>query len=429
MGRCSYIWKERIEYTDKLIEVQCSQEIWEGSKKYCIFHDPSQNKDIELFRNKMREKLERKDYKFTGYYFLEDLDLSNFKFEEDVNFRKCVFYGNAFFNNAIFHEMVDFFKTQFLGEAAFHKTRFIGKANFSYSIFSKGAHFISAEFSQESNFSNSHFKGRANFYWTKFFCAVEFSGGEFYQDVEFIKTRFEGYINFNSARFHGKLLMTPAHTEALNFSSALFSSKSKIEADMSKAKFCNSTIQVVDLTGCQWPDKEIIYEEQLFKSKEAPEYEKCSPDKLEIIYRNLRESYLRSGDSGQAGKFYFREKEMERKTKRKGRKRIRSLWLTLIYALCGYGEHLWKVVVWAITANIFFILSYVITDGISFTGSCLSQKLWQSSYFSIITFMTFGYGDFHPVNVAGQVLTLAEALTGAFFFALFVVIFARKITR
>jgi hypothetical protein len=84
---------------------------------------------------------------------------------------------------------------------------------------------------------------------------------------------------------------------------------------------------------------------------------------------------------------------------------------------------------WALSINILFTFLYVITNGINFSGSGISQRLWQSFYFSVITFTTLGYGDFQPVNLAGQALGIAEVLTGAFFIALFVVIFARKMTR
>ena len=43
MGRCSYTWKELDQ------EKRCQKETWEGSDEYCIFHDPSPEKDVDLF--------------------------------------------------------------------------------------------------------------------------------------------------------------------------------------------------------------------------------------------------------------------------------------------------------------------------------------------------------------------------------------------
>jgi hypothetical protein len=112
--------------------------------------------------------------------------------------------------------------------------------------------------------------------------------------------------------------------ELLDFRSASFSVQSRINADMTKAKFHRSTIHVADLTGCQWPYKEIVYEEKLTRNKETPDYEKISFDDLKAIYQNLKVSYQRSGDYEQGGKFFFREKEM----KRKGSTLVESMWLT-----------------------------------------------------------------------------------------------------
>ncbi len=368
---------------------------------------------------------ERKDYNFRGHHFQEDVHLEGEDFDESVDFRKCVFHKNVFFSKSTFHKEADFSGAQFLGEAVFQETKFLGQTHFSDVFFSKGAHFFRAEFSQKTDFSECGLEGRADFYWAKFFHEVNFSGSRFYQDVDFFETKFKGNAYFNAARFFGKLFLKSRHTEVLDFSSVSFSLESKIEMDMGKAKFHKSTIQVVDLTDCLWPHKEIIYEEELTKNKEISEYDKLSFSDLKIIYRNLKVSCQRNGDYGQAGKFHFREMEM----KRKSGNPVESFWWFIVYLLCGYGERLWRVVGWAAVANILFAFSYLMFDGVSFTGTCLSQKLWQSFYFSVTTFTTLGYGDFQPANLAGQVLALAEALIGAFFIALFVVIFARKMAR
>ncbi|KYK27827.1 MAG: hypothetical protein AYK19_21195 [Theionarchaea archaeon DG-70-1] len=71
MSRCSYTWKEWDEETGEYIEGQCPEKIWLGSEEYCIFHDPSLDKDTELFEQKLKEKLVKKDFNFRGYFFPE----------------------------------------------------------------------------------------------------------------------------------------------------------------------------------------------------------------------------------------------------------------------------------------------------------------------------------------------------------------------
>ena len=68
---------------------KCPEKIWSGSKEYCIFHDPSPEKDSELFGKKLNEKLETKDYDFKGYFFPEGICFGNSEFEERANFSEA----------------------------------------------------------------------------------------------------------------------------------------------------------------------------------------------------------------------------------------------------------------------------------------------------------------------------------------------------
>ena len=67
MEKCSYRWEQRDERKGD-IEVQCSEEIWSGSEKHCIFHDSSQEKNVNLFMEKLKEQIESETerYNFIG---------------------------------------------------------------------------------------------------------------------------------------------------------------------------------------------------------------------------------------------------------------------------------------------------------------------------------------------------------------------------
>ena len=56
MGKCSCSWIEN-DNLGGFFPVECSEEIWEGSKTYCIFHDPSRDKDIRLFKKKLDKNI------------------------------------------------------------------------------------------------------------------------------------------------------------------------------------------------------------------------------------------------------------------------------------------------------------------------------------------------------------------------------------
>ena len=84
-------------------------------------------------------------------------------------------------------------------------------------------------------------------------------------------------------------------------------------------------------------------------------------------------------------------------------------------------------------ALLYFVLGIQQND---LTIAYHTQQSWQqnlhalltSSYFSVVTFTTLGYGDITPVGLARPVAAL-QAFTGSFTMALFVVVFVKKMTR
>ena len=71
MGTCSYTWLEWDLEKGAFVEKRCQEETWEGSDEFCIFHDPSPEKDVDLFKEKLEEQIESETEKhnFTGYCF------------------------------------------------------------------------------------------------------------------------------------------------------------------------------------------------------------------------------------------------------------------------------------------------------------------------------------------------------------------------
>jgi len=135
--------------------------------------------------------------------------------------------------------------------------------------------------------------------------------------------------------------------------------------------------------------------------------------------------------------------------RRKGAKTKKNrIWLELYRVLAGYGEKPHLVVrnsffVIVLAAVLFFFcgVTRVDTDIPAGENSYIDYSLDSLTvnmatvkdfgfclYYSVVTFTTLGYGDIHPLGYS-HFLASAEALTGAFFMALFVVVFARKMMR
>ena len=416
MKRCSYRWEQCNE------EVQCPEEIWSGSEEYCIFHDSSPDKDVKLFEEKLKEKLGRKDYSFVGYFFPEKVDLTERRFEENADFTGAVFRKDADFRRTTFRKThfiaASFQKDASFTGATFHKDVYFSGAAFQY------AYFIEASFKKEADFKGATFQ------------KADFSGVNF-QKANFLQSTFR-YVSFLGANIERNLEFTPKKVKRLDLQYAQFLFKGHITVDLSRTRFYRAGLENVAFVDCRWPER--IYEET------HSEKMGLSFAELETIYRDLKQNMQRHGDYSRAGEFYYREMEMRRKgTKAKKRR----LWLELYRLLAGYGEKPQLIVrnsflVILLGAILFFFCGvarvgaeippeenpYIIDyslDSLSLSITTF-KDFYYCFYYSVVTFTTLGYGDIHPLGHS-HTFAFLEALTGAFFMALFVVVFARKMMR
>jgi len=240
---------------------------------------------------------------------------------------------------------------------------------------------------------------------------------------------------------------------------------------MSKCSFANSNVERVDMTDSIWIRKDdktkktfpVFYKK--FKSKLGlskpsiiiyEEYQgelKSNWKELEGIYRRLKQSYQKYGDSETAGKFYYQEMEC----KRKQLKWFENVfWYILYKKLCGYGERPFNVIgysgliilassllffYWGIEllgSDVLDVFPRVIDYNLSLdsfgiqwvTSNFDKVKIdWlECLYTSVITFTTLGYGDVHPVGYS-RIVASIEAGLGIIMTALFIFVFTRKMLR
>ena len=217
--------------------------------------------------------------------------------------------------------------------------------------------------------------------------------------------------------------------------------------------FNQSRIEEVDFTGTVFPDK--IYEERLLEKKfhgqlEKDEEEYCPENWQEVstIYRKLKQAHQRHGDYAKAGEFFYRE--MECKNKALKEKKLSLDWFkSFVYSFlkysCGYGEKPERVIFVSLLtvfiAALFFVFNGIVIGEYTAGERIIDYKLTvslptvqalkdfgQCLYHSFVTFTTLGYGDIHPMGLS-KVAACIESFIGAFFIALFVLVFGRKMMR
>lgn len=388
--------------------------------------------NADFWEAKFQEKAD-----FEGVTF-QDVDFSEATFQNtdfgratfrDVDFIGTTFKGNLDFYETIFRD-ANFEETSFLKSVSFNEVIFHGFADFGKATFQENVYFGIVTFNRFADFEEVNFQGYADFSEATFQNA-DFTGATF-QDAD-----------FGRATFHKQLNFEPKKINILDLQYSQFFFRSYISADLSKTLFHRAFLDNVTFVNCTWPKKYIIYEEQHVKNEDI----NLGYKELETIYRNLKQNIQNNGDYSTAGEFYYREMEMRRK---KNNWKIRSRWwLELYHFIAGYGEKPQLVIrnsflVIFIAALLFFFNGVIRTNifpllektpyiinyslhSVDFNIQALID-FGYCFYYSIVTFTTLGYGDIHPLGLS-HVIASIEALIGAFFMALFVVVFVRKMAR
>ncbi len=145
-----------------------------------------------------------------------------------------------------------------------------------------------------------------------------------------------------------------------------------------------------------------------------------------ITYRRLKMWHADAGVHDIAAKFYYREKEANRKSLKLCSKKNwnNRLAAEFMRAFFGYGEE-WKRIFGWIAVVIFGLAGAYYLWG-SFSSSSFQDTL----YYSAASFTALGYGNWAPQPTGwAKGMGAAEAVVGVFMMALLLVTFVRKWTR
>lgn len=141
----------------------------------------------------------------------------------------------------------------------------------------------------------------------------------------------------------------------------------------------------------------------------------------ESIYRQLKIWYTEHGTYDTAAKFYYREKEAEKRGLKHWNDRL-ALWF--LWALFGYGEDWKRILYWIAGVIVGLAVVYY------FWGSFTSVSFWDTLYYSAVSFTALGYGQWAPQPTGwAKGMGAAEAIIGVLMMALLLVTFVRKWTR
>jgi len=378
----------------------------------------------------------KKDVSFTLTTFKDQVTFRSVKFESDTYFERTVFESEVLFQGTIFGKEEKMDRTDFI------ITTFYNQANFISCTFNIEANFGSAQFKSDTYFTKTVFKEEVNFVYSKFYKEVNFNDVIFKKstnfilmsfegDTYFIETTFEDDLGFLGAKFKQIFILDPEKNNEIDLRYLKCFGNGKIMANLTQAQFKDIYfVDNINFEGSNWPEDYIIYEESHRKDLGLNYKE------LETIYRNLKNSFTKYGQSDLAGKAFYREMEMKKLRAKEEGKCLLKCWYWFLKWSCGYGEKPLRIIGWDIGIIVFFA-GLFLTCGIDIKNRRkynLSLSDWVKYFFycclfSISSSTTLGSKYITPRNKKSKFFSVFESLIGAFFIALFIYVFARKMLR
>jgi hypothetical protein len=100
----------------------------------------------------------------------------------------------------------------------------------------------------------------------------------------------------------------------------------------------------------------------------------------------------------------------------------------VLFLLWGFGEKPYRAFLSALSIILISAVLFYYSGQIGYQGRAIIPSFFDSLYFSVITFTTLGYGDFHPLNNY-RMVAIIEALSGLFIMPLYIISLSRKYLR
>jgi hypothetical protein len=256
----------------------------------------------------------------------------------------------------------------------------------------------------------------------------------FSEDIAILsEIHFEGAIlkhcNFQDGKIHDCFF------EHADVSHSDFKGSSINSCQFHEADCLGMNLRGARLINCNFSDANIrditldatIVDENTTFGEELKTEKENSHHAAAIEYKQIKEMYKNSSLHNLSDKYHYKEMIAKRK---KTHKHNPMRWLNFAFGdlLCKYGTSFIRVFLWSVVLMVVCAIVYTQTESLLFQNNVVDHSFSNSLYFSIVTFTTLGYGDFHAIGAA-RFLAAMESFLGAALMSLFTVIVARHIIR
>ncbi len=297
-----------------------------GTGNYCIFHKPKGlPKDSAIFKGEVFQKINEakeqdKKCDLSGTVFIDDISFGIFDNDNplpEIDFSRCLFCGEVDFKNVVFE----------------------GPVTFGWGIFEKDVYFNQAKFNKKTEFYCTAFKGGAYFLYAEFVEEADFTEIVFEGEAIFIRKTFLNGADFNATGTKDRISFDQVDLKKVSF----------LDCDLRKFEFINCIFPRVEGNRRALYDELFVRKLVPIEKKKEDEDDPAAGDtdaekkmdaleRVEILYRRLKQKYLDEHDYSQASEWHVREKEMLKR--RLEIKNFFSFFLLRLYKLSSdYGEN------------------------------------------------------------------------------------------
>lgn len=224
--------------------------------------------------------------------------------------------------------------------------------------------------------------------------------------------------------------------EGANLSHAEFQNATLNNCGFQEADLQGANLQSAKIIACSFVDATIkdmttanaVVDQKSEFGKELKSEKEDNYHFASIEYKQIKQMYKNSSLHNLADQYHYREMVAKRKVHAITNP---ARWLNYIFGdlLSKYGTSFVRVLVASAIVVLICAVLFTTNASLLFHNQPVDHAYFMNSlYFSLVTFTTVGYGDFHAVG-ALRFLAAFEAFAGAALMALFTVIVARSIIR
>lgn len=385
------------------------------------------------------------------------IDFRNIQFECSIlDFRFSKFQGNSiYFDKSVFNN-----RDVYFSNALFQSK----KVSFNCSVFNNTLRFVDTEFFvQDVNFNNAVFEN-ANIIFSHFYFEgnLEFNNTIFEKSIiDFSKAKFNksNVSFFNIALLNSKITFQGAHApeSKLLFFQCFFSNHENFRfEEIQTLEILDCTIEKTFLINSSQENTVLIKNLSFDKTRNLGQIYIDLPTAIDSInsytiesnthfnnktlnlhsskeeqMRMLKENFHNLGEYANEDLTFV---EYMRYKSKKTSNPFKKIGHFLINIIGKYGTSPFRV--FFTMVSIVMLFGLLFSDMIAFTQIATKYELSQNFngsvqglYFSLITFLTIGYGDISPLNNITALLAGIEGFLGLFLMSYFTVAIVRKTLR